>query len=355
MRQSFLESRSLSSPLLSVQQKGFAGKFRDNIASGTCTPRKSSKDALAKPGTPRSSVPSFEEWRLEMDGMSGNVRVSEFADMRPVTAFDSENGCLDGYKRPANKRDLGHRCKYCRQPFSSLGSDLVAGPEQGPTQRFHLECWRKHNCNESKPTSAPNCRRYRCRSETRTNCTGRKPVSAKSVQSSAGGKVTDPVEIAAADVVTDCVTAYADEWKRRQLEPSRRTLRQGSRHSRKSAVPRTSPLDGLVSVEDENGERHVARGFSKQASQIAEVVWKCTAEDSDECAVCLTCPEEPMRLPCGHSFCTDCVMPWLKRCSLCPLCRKDLHSQADLLTGSRPPPAVLAIRRRALSSDNRVV
>lgn len=308
-QQTFLDSRTLSGPLLeSGLQKGFADKFRESVSAGAL-----GNASRGVPAREQSDAPAFETWRLEFDGMSGHVRLSEFAEMRPVTAMDSENGSLDAYKRPANKRDIGHRCKYCRGPFTSLGSDLVAEHEQGPTQRFHPECWRMYNscspCLESGQ-SAPS----RCRSETRA---GTNSASARTAE------------------VQDAVAGYTDEWRRQALEPSRRSLRRGSRHSRKSSVPRASALEGLVSVENESGERHIARGFSKNACKVAEQQWKCTPEDGEECAVCLASPEEAMRLPCNHVFCAQCVMPWLKRCSLCPMCRKDLHSQGDLLTGRR--------------------
>eukprot|EP00913_Durusdinium_trenchii_P015048 g14113.t1 len=81
---------------------------------------------------------AFETWRLDFyAGGHGAVHVSEFADCRVL------GEAQDAYLRPANKRDLGHRCNYCKRPFSLLGLDLVAERRgvAGPTQRFHPECW----------------------------------------------------------------------------------------------------------------------------------------------------------------------------------------------------------------------
>lgn len=268
---------------------------------GKDSPTKIGCCAAEEVSTKPPQAPGLETWRLESDGMSGAVHLSEFAEMRRLSA---EDGPADAYKRSSNKRDLGHRCKYCRRPFSSLGEDLIAFPEQGPTQRFHPECWQKNNNNSQEEALHDHfaASGRRCRSS--TQCWG----------NSAG---TDYADV-------DVVTAYVDQWKRTATEPSKRTLRRGSRHSRSGVSTRTSPLDGLISVQDECGERYVARGFSKHAIDVAEVRWKCVASDTEECAVCLTCPEQALRLPCGHIFCSQCVVPWLRRCSLCPLCRKDL-------------------------------
>mmetsp|Transcript_36517 Transcript_36517/g.26591 ORF Transcript_36517/g.26591 Transcript_36517/m.26591 type:complete len:91 (+) Transcript_36517:2068-2340(+) len=45
-----------------------------------------------------------------------------------------------------------------------------------------------------------------------------------------------------------------------------------------------------------------------------------------ECLVCLEqfkSDDKVLRLPCGHIFHVDCILPWLKVRNTCPACRKE--------------------------------
>ena len=50
------------------------------------------------------------------------------------------------------------------------------------------------------------------------------------------------------------------------------------------------------------------------------------AVETDRCLICLGPPREPTTLPCGHSFCTGCVVELRKKgvSQACPLCRSPL-------------------------------
>ena len=55
--------------------------------------------------------------------------------------------------------------------------------------------------------------------------------------------------------------------------------------------------------------------------------------ESDRCLICLEPPREPMRLPCGHSFCAGCVAGLRSKgvSQACPLCRAPLPPGSEKL------------------------
>lgn len=68
----------------------------------------------------------------------------------------------------------------------------------------------------------------------------------------------------------------------------------------------------------------VKKSGSKRFSW-AKLGWK--SSEQKECVVCLEqfkAGENLMQLPCGHSFHSGCLSPWLDSNSHCPCCRMDL-------------------------------
>ncbi|KAF4678577.1 hypothetical protein FOZ60_016409 [Perkinsus olseni] len=51
------------------------------------------------------------------------------------------------------------------------------------------------------------------------------------------------------------------------------------------------------------------------------------AANNQECSICLEkqhVGNKATKLPCGHIFCTGCIVPWLRKNCTCPVCRYEL-------------------------------
>jgi hypothetical protein len=56
------------------------------------------------------------------------------------------------------------------------------------------------------------------------------------------------------------------------------------------------------------------------------------SENTHECPICLSAfavGDHVLALPCLHVFHCDCVVPWLRRSKLCPVCKRDVAELAE--------------------------
>jgi len=71
---------------------------------------------------------------------------------------------------------------------------------------------------------------------------------------------------------------------------------------------------------------------SPQAIADLERVHVGPGETHDNCVVCMEAPKEGdelWRMPCGHTFHSACLEPWLAERNTCPTCRHELPTDTD--------------------------
>ncbi|XP_077407348.1 E3 ubiquitin-protein ligase TRIM35-like [Vanacampus margaritifer] len=76
-------------------------------------------------------------------------------------------------------------------------------------------------------------------------------------------------------------------------------------------------------------------------------------EDDLKCPTCLEIFQDPVFLPCGHSFCRACVQQWWqeKRDGSCPACRKKCRSE-DVPSNLALKNACETFKQASVESDN---
>ncbi|CAG9815848.1 unnamed protein product [Phaedon cochleariae] len=68
------------------------------------------------------------------------------------------------------------------------------------------------------------------------------------------------------------------------------------------------------------------------ARVVEEIPNESVTSDGLQCPVCLkehAKGESAKKLPCGHLYHSECIMPWLHKTNSCPLCRYELPTDDE--------------------------
>lgn len=232
-------------------------------------------------------------------------------------------------QRHLQKSDVGHRCCACRQPLRDLNEEVTVWTGAAIYRRFHPACAASYMLRADRAGAG----------------------------SATGSRDVPPVE--------DIVEGYADGWRaprgdgvinagrpRRAVEAARQWLLSQD----PSAWPSLrGDVFATVTI-NENGVKKAVPGLTHAQLHILQTrhCWSCDDMDKShadgeqpdsqfECAICFGSPdpsEAPcVQLPCApqHIFHVACVLPWLRKASLCPTCRKDLRPFLSTRTKSIEP------------------
>jgi hypothetical protein len=93
------------------------------------------------------------------------------------------------------------------------------------------------------------------------------------------------------------------------------TLQIGNTSPKRSATP----MDSTQHPDDENHKNKKKRGFSDEEK-----------EDGMICTICYENNFDTVLTPCGHVFCSTCVIDAKKISQSCPMCRRDIRDTVRL-------------------------
>lgn len=195
-------------------------------------------------------------------------------------------------QRHVQRSDVGHCCHSCRQPFRDLNDEVTVWTGAAIYRRFHPSC----------------AASFMLRAE----------------MADAGH--------------SDVVEGYADGWRALPRSEPTQAARQWLLSQDPSAWPALRGDLFTTVTMIENGQKKAVPGLSHEQLRTLQSrhKWRMGEdathdEEPAECAICFADFGEAnvpcVRLPCApqHVFHVNCVLPWLRKASLCPVCRKDLR------------------------------
>lgn len=174
--------------------------------------------------------------------------------------------------------------------------------------------------------------------------------SKSSVQAQGEWHLPEKTEILVPVRLTD------SEWRlyKRTHERVRLSFEQYARHGMAWCQKNTmaimallTPLrrlcSGLVCNEAPTAGRSSDCESQDSCGSVPAVAVCCPEEDDTECSICMETFEHPMRTPCGHWFCHECIAQVLHLQGLCPICR------TGVVPGQLQPATFPPVQRLTLS------
>eukprot|EP00924_Labyrinthula_sp_SR-Ha-C_P015896 snap_masked-scaffold_4-processed-gene-12.33-mRNA-1 protein AED:0.22 eAED:0.25 QI:0/-1/0/1/-1/1/1/0/242 len=115
---------------------------------------------------------------------------------------------------------------------------------------------------------------------------------------------------------------------------------------------RTTDFDNLMHqlMQINPGSRGSPPASSIEVSKLLQNKRLVRKDEAGECAVCKDVwkeGQELVEIGCGHRYCEECIVPWLKRHNSCPVCRFELP------TDDKDYEAMKALERRRVEQTQR--
>lgn len=270
---------------------------RRSVSHASGSSKSSARSSASGYGIAKRPVPSSIDHAIQRELIGDGIALEE------VVASKKNSGWAVK-QRTAQKGDLGHCCYGCKQPLRGLNEEVTVWTGAAIYRRFHPAC-----------------------------------AASYVLRAGAGAE-------GSASGSQDVVEGYADGWRAlrdtggaRPVEAARQWLL--SQDQGRNWGSLRGDLFTTVTV-TENGKKKAVPGLSHEQMRLLQTKHRWDGSEATEheqgqgdepaeCAVCFGALEAKgplcVRLPCApqHIFHLSCVQPWLRKASLCPICRRDVR------------------------------